>query len=356
MTKRDQHFSLAHFILALIKHWKLFLCIMFLFFIGGIIQFKNRPGQPFRYITSIQIGINGKGEFIKELNGVRAGLETAYIPKVLSDHARENHYYEQRYVVKVKLPEGETREEKKSGIVTLESYADEKEGSVIFDIHKRVVDLLLMEHKELIEFVRRSLAQEKSQAELQFDEFKEQEKIISKKEEILNNTSALLKKQIDATRNLLTQTEPLRMRLFDASKSKETLDQQTMSNILFLDNTINQQREKLRGLEDRFFASIPGDMTTLQKENAELKRKEGENTQKIADLDFQMQNLQVTNVILEPSRLPKTLRGGSPYQSIAIFIGIGFFVSSFIIVLVEFLMYGKKKRNGNLSFPFSEKE
>lgn len=338
----ERSFTLQDFIIAWIKHWKLFVFIIFLSLTSGILYSKTRPPKPFLINTTIEIGLNENGTPLESLDRIQTKLTNAYIPTILGQHALNNGYDVQRYWIDVKIPEN-------GFTVLLQSYGDEVVPNDLLELHEKVAEILIKDQTELVASMKQKLEQDKLIAELALESLKEETQLLPQKKETINRTTDIAKKQIQALQQLINNNEEDRRRALTTASSKDSFDQSLATAFLLLDNTISKNREKLLELEEQLFIKIPEQLKKVDQEEFELLRKQREQEQKIRNLSYKIENFRTTRILLNPSRLPRVPESSLLHQTVAIFTGVGFLLGLFLVAFVEFVSQIQQKKKKEIS-------
>ena len=342
-THEEIVFTFSDFINVLAKRWKLFAGIVVFFLIWGLVYFKTRPLLPFTYRTTIEIGAKVDGTLIEPFESVKAKFEEAYIPEVLATHAEEKGYKDQRYFVKVEDTKEKSKETEARPSITLVSQGGESIGPAILEIHTRIADRFIDDHVRRVEIEKQTLGQKKLQAELELDTLEDDERRIPRKQEFVDATAAILRNQIESTEKIISVMEQDRSHAIASASMKASVDQSLATTFLLVDSVIAKYQDELRSLEERLFITLAKERSDIDREEAELKRKQREQKQLVADLKLQIDSFSVSRILLSPSRLPRPPLSGALYQTLSIFGGVGFFLGLLTSVFVEYAADAAKR-------------
>lgn len=329
-----ESFSLIDYTLVLIKRWKTFFFIVVLFLVMGVLYWKTLPILPFPYATIIEVSINADGTLIEDLDTIKTKLTEAYIPTVLKEQAKKNGYEETKYAVQVEIPQ-------ESKALVLKSYGEKNDEDNIIAIHQGVVDLLLKDHAQKGDLVKKGLEGQKFQAELTLDKLKEDEKLIGAKRGLVENNQALLKRQIDSISETIHSLEKDRSTALSSTLGQQELSQSLATSLLLIDSSLLQYREQLQKLEQQLYIDIQNKNSELDKAESDAKRAQQEQVQIIKDLESRLQNFQGTHTVSSSSRLFRESQKNI-VQIVAVFGAVGIFLGLFMVALVELVVRARQ--------------
>src|SRR3989338_9444331 len=328
MENFDDEHILARYWLVLMRRWWIVAVVFIVMLAGGGVYANTRPPLPFPHTTTIEIGKLADGKPLEDIKMVENKIKEAYIPIVFQEHASKNGYDQARYSIEVEVPEN-------GNTLLLKAYGSKSDTDILVLLEQKITDLLTKDHAQKIELVKNDLAQQQFKTQLALDTLKEQAQLIPHKRQIIQETAQLLKRQIDTVANLIDISEKDRASALVSAVEKGAIDQSLTTAILIMNETISENREKLRGLEERYYIMLQNDRANLDKEELENKQQQKEQEQLIKDVEFRTSNLQETKVLLPPSRL---LRNSpkSPVQTTGLFGVVGLFLGVFAAGFMEF--------------------
>ena len=300
-AEMEDEISLIDLWLVLVKNKKIILIVMAFCITLGIGVALTTP-QQYRYGTTISIGylIGEQGSsIIDSPENVLAKINETYIPLVLNRYQAQNSDDQQNYTIDARIP-------KDSKVIVMESQAPEELESTYLVLHEQVVQELGKDHNKMLDVARRniqnSLAKsqheleglqdpilykvkkhalelELEKAQLALEELKdpriytvprkELEQSIdsaSSRFEKLQNEETFIQGQherLETQIDLLTkEIKELSEQISTTLKQKslavnEVNDEAKAMTLLLLDNTIQQNRNRLSNLEQQLYINIP---------------------------------------------------------------------------------------------------
>ncbi len=280
----DDHI-LARYWLVLIRRWWIVGIVFIVVFGSGIVYAKTRPPLPFPHITTIEIGRIADGQALEDIRMVESKMKKAYIPIILQEHANKNGYDQKRYSIEIEIPE-------EGNTLILRADGDQNETETLLTLEQKIVDLLIEDHQQKSGLMKNELAQQQFDAKLRLDYLIEQGQLMPHKRQLIEETGQLLKRQIETVANLINAAEKDRAAALASAIEKGSVDQSLTTAILLMNETISENREKLRGLEERYYITLQNQRTEIDKEELENKRqqKEQEQNQDQQSADQQQQD------------------------------------------------------------------
>ena len=297
----EDEISLIDLWLVLVKNKKIILIVIAVCITLGIGVALTTP-QEYRYGTTISIGylIGEQGSsIIDSPENVLAKINETYIPLVLNRYQQQNPDDQQSYTIDARIP-------KDSKVIVLESQAPEELESTYLVLHEQVVQELGKDHSKVLDVARRniqtSLAKsqheleglqdpilykvkkhalelELEKAQLALEELKDPriytvprkeleqniESASSRFEKLQNEETFIqgqherLETQIDLlTKEIKELSDQISTTLKQKSLAvNEVNDEAKAMTLLLLDNTIQQNRNRLSNLEQQLYINIP---------------------------------------------------------------------------------------------------
>lgn len=329
----DEHI-LERYWLILLRRWPIVATVFILMLIGGVSYAKTRPPLPFPHVTTIEIGRFADGMPLEDMKVVENKVKEAYMPIVLQEHANKNEYDQKRYSIEVEAKEH-------SNTLLLKSYGSENNTEILLTFEQKIADLLIEDHKQKTELIKRDLEQQEFKAKLVLEGLEEHARLIPRKRQLVEEAAQLLKRQIDTVTNLMNAVEIDRSSALTSAIEKDSVDQALTTVILLMNTTIAENREKLRALEERYYITLQNQRADLDKEEFDNKQQKQEQERAIKNVEFRAGNLQETMVILPPSRLLRESPSG-PGQIVGLFGTVGLFFGIFAAGFAEFAFNAKK--------------
>lgn len=329
----DEHIF-ARYWLVLVRRWWVVGITFVAMFIGGLVYANTRPSLPFPHMTTIEIGRFADGSPLEGMRVVAGKIQESYIPFALNVHANANGYDQIRYSIKVDIPE-------EGNTVLLKSYGSPSDTRILLGLQQAVADLLINDHENKTELIKNDLIQQKFKAELALEDIQARAQLFPSKRKLIEETASLLKRQIETVANLINTAEKDRTSALASALEKGSVDQSLTTTILLMNTTIAENRERLRGLEERYYITLQKERADIDTEERENKRQEKEQEQLIKDAEFRRNNLQETRVIIPSSRqLRESPKSSS--QIVGLFGIMGIFLGIFAAGFAEFSSNARK--------------
>ncbi|NOQ88507.1 MAG: hypothetical protein GQ550_06235 [Gammaproteobacteria bacterium] len=296
----EDEISLIDLWLVLVRRKKIIVSILAISFLLGIAAALLIP-KKYNYSSTIEIGttIDNSGEatqtrLIDDPQTVLAKIQESYISLVQHDYALQNPDDDHVYGVKVRIP-------KNSKIIVVEAKGTEKQENIYKSLLQNIVDRVVKDHKRIMDVNRSRIDLLLMQEELKLDELQDPAYLGTKKQALEKQLTlakvkqeeledprilAVPKSRLDAK---LSQAKKKQVDLKDEAKfiksklarldevdkllSKQIKDldeqikaalvhrQQVLKSIndeaiamtmLMLDNEVQQNRDRLARLEERF--------------------------------------------------------------------------------------------------------
>ena len=323
-SELDDEISLIDLWLVLVKHKKIIFLVTAALVALAIIAVLVTP-QKYRYGTTVNIGsvvgIEG-APIVDSPENVLAKIQETYIPVVVSRHQQLHPDDKTAYNIQARIP-------KNSSMVVLESEAAEQQESTYLQLHQQVVDELSQDHHKLLDVSRRniqaSIAQlqhqldglqnpvlynvkkqalemELKKAQLELEELKDPRIYTVPRKELeqsIESASSRLKKLQNEESFIQGQHERLETQIdlltkeikelgdqISAALAQKSLavdevnDEAKAMTLLLLDNTVQQNRNRLSNLEQQLYIHIPERSSQLNnaldenRKDQEITRKE----------------------------------------------------------------------------------
>ena len=301
---------------------------------GLLFAFLKPPSYAFT--TTIQLGriveLRGLGETVasvtpneslKPPETVVAKLNTGYIPKILSAYVDEA---DDRTAPKI-----EASSPNQSQLVLIKSKAPEKESELHVNLHKKVMAPLLADHANLISNFRRSIELRVTQATRRYESLSDEARVLVNRVKLLDNTQALLEKQIGQIQDLLSSTASGLERALS-----EVGDEAKALTFLMVGNEIQQNRTRLAELEERLHIGLPQERGTLEKRMADVKRDMTTQQEQISTIEMGLRSIRETRLIIGPAR---SLEPVGPGRAVILALAgvLGLILGIFAAFFAEFL-------------------
>lgn len=315
----EDEISLIDLFLVLYRRRRLIATIVLVITLLGVITALIMPSK-YQYSATIDIGrivsMSEKGlvfEYIDQPDTVLAKLKEGYIPLVLGKYLVESGE-ESGYEISARKPKG-------SNMIVLESKAGESDQEVVSELLSEVIELLVVEHRRLMDIVRGQLnleleqarigmaalvapstlaAKEKAvntrlavatlelgalkdqriqavprrvlenklqSAEAKLQNLLDRERLLFAQQKRLNEMEGLLKKQVGELEASLKESVQRRHQAVSEAK-----DEAAAMTLLLLDNEIQQNRNRLGQLEERLHVKLQNQREELENQILENKR------------------------------------------------------------------------------------
>ncbi len=283
--------------------------IVFLFLAGGYVFLKK---DTYTYVTAFQIGINVETmggqttkKNIESSESAKVKLDEVYIPSAVEKlFARENG-------LRLKA---NAESLKNSEILLLSSVGLLSQQQIIKDFHREIVAPLMAEHLKLVaasmrefelsaeraqlklkelqdpqiyQFTEKSLQREISAAEAELLRLGDEKKLFQTNKDRLFKTQDILKAQIKKIENNLEFAYKKR-----SPASDEADDEARALTFLMINNQIEQNENRLAGLQERLYIKIEDQKQILENKISENQRSINLQREKISALQSKLVKLQ----------------------------------------------------------------
>ena len=329
----DDEISLIDLWLILIRRKKVIISVFLVCaLVGGLFAVLKSPS--YTYTTSIEIGTQVEKDNIRPIEDPQtllAKIQESYIPLVIHDYFKAHPEEDKKnYEIKARIPKG-------SQIVVLESKGAESESPVYLKLHQDVVDMVKRDHQRIIGIVKKEVENERNEAISKLNELKDEGGLIAAREKRTHELDLLLNGQIKQIQEQLVKVESSRQKAV-----KEATNEAKAMTLLMLDSDIEKRRERLSELQERVKIEIADKKDTFVKSLADNKRDQENQSDQIARLEAQVQNLRETRALVPPmqSNKPTGLR---PAILALLSLIIGAILAFFAAFVVEFLAKAKQQ-------------
>ena len=326
----EDEISLIDLWLVLVKRKQILLATWGIIMLVALIAALLLPKQ-FTYSTSIEIGsrvINDNIHLIEDPQTLLAKIQESYIPLVLHEYLRTSNNNANIYKITARIPKG-------SEIVVLESKGTNEDSDSIMLLQQRVVDKVKQDHLRIIDIIRQEVEINRNVAQSKLAELQDEVKLINAKQKRIADVSQLLKTQIEDTKAYIERVTKNRQKAVN-----EVRDEAKAMTLLMLDNDIQQQRERLAGLEERLFIKLSEEQDNIEKKLSDNQRSQANQKDQISNLQTQLINFRETRPLVAPmqSNEPTGLS-----KKVIVLLGLvaGFVVAIFIAFFAEFLAKAK---------------
>lgn len=347
---QEDEINLIDIFLVLVKRKKVVMLVALACICVGIL-FSLTNKKMYTYSTSIEIGatsnlvtttdtdelLNDELKLIDEPETVLAKIKESYIPIVLREYFTKNPDAGV-FNVEARIPKG-------SKLIVLESKGSDAARQTHLSIHKEILDRLIQGHKKRIdvtknqyqiqleknklkldelldpntldverkalenELVRarlkleelkdpkilavpeKGLEREISVARFKLQELKDQQKLTKEQIIRMGEVERLLQKQ--AT-NLNDQINTVTKRRQDALK--EVRDEAKAMTMLLIDSEIQQNRDRLAGIEERLYVTLKNERGELDKSLADNRRDQELQSKQVLDIEGKLEKLILDNI------------------------------------------------------------
>lgn len=307
--------SLVDLWIVLSRHKAMIVAVFVLTTIIGVVA-SYAIKEKYKYTTTLEIGsivreTGGKVEvsLIEDPETVKGKLESSYIPlaqEFVNQKIVKGNF--KNYEVSVEIP-------KKSQIVVLVSDGPKSDLNIHKNLHKKAIDYILDDHKQIIEVPRNSYKVQLGIEKLKLEELKNPKVFAVKKLELdsriqkekmtakaledkaqlidsrfvqLGEKTKLLTKQIaEVTRDLNSSRDSR-----NSAVSEVTGEAKAMT-LLMINNQIEQNRTRLATLEERLFVQLPDEKKSLENQKRDNSRLQGLQEDRIKELHSQLEKLYI---------------------------------------------------------------
>ncbi len=328
-TRDDGVFTIMDYLNALFRRWKVFVAVVLAFLAIGFLYFKSLPVAPYEHTAIIEIANGADGNALESAQKVAARLEEAYIPVALKSHAQEYGYDEQRYVVTAQIPKDAT------DLIALRAPGDLTDTKDLVEIEQRIADLLIKDHKARLEGLRAALEQERDRIALSLVAVKDREKFLPRKRASILEEQKLLLRQIENATGTVRAAEQDRTRLLAKAVDYGGSDRSFIDLVLLIDNTIAEQRDKVRILENQLHVVVNDKRTAVDKEEFDLKAEQRQLQLNTVEAEKKLEHLGTTRLLARPTRLPGRLPSANRVQGMAIVGLTGLIAGLFAVAVFE---------------------
>jgi uncharacterized protein involved in exopolysaccharide biosynthesis len=287
----DDEIDLIDILRVLWKRKAMIILVTFLFFLAGV-TVALISSKKFEYTSTIEIGkllIDvGQGVELVPLQDIQtivAKLEEGYIPRVLHEVFKQTQVT--NLEVKVTAP-------KDSQLLLLKSKTDEKGAPEIQSVHQKLVDLLVVDHNQILDVTRQryaalveggrlelqrledpkvfavqetALKSQWEQAQRAIEDNKDALTLLKSRAVKIGETKKLLQEQIQEVKGMLAAAQKNR-----ESAIGEATDEAKAMTLLMITNQIEENRTRLARLEERLHIELENEKQAIEKEMADNRR------------------------------------------------------------------------------------
>ena len=297
----DDEISLIDLWLILVKHKKCIIGALVTVAILGIVA-ALLMSKTYSFTTTVELGARMDGQKtipIEPVESVLAKLNNSYIPYALHGNVQSKAEGEKLYKVSASIPG-------KSQTVLLTSKGRENEAGAYKSLHEQVVKSLKRDHGRIMNVIRGELVLDKNKQQRALEANEEQNRILQAELKRIDVTANLMRKQIKEAEGLIVAANQNRSRAI-----REAKDEARAMTLLMLDNEVQQNRNRLAGLEERLHVSLIDKRDKLKKALADNRRAYLNIKDNIARLELKIANLQETRAVypatqsIEPAGIGK---------------------------------------------------
>ena len=316
--------SLVDLWLILCRRKAVFFIVVGVFLFLGITVSLMTPTK-YNYTTSIEIGstVDQERELIDSPGELLAKTRESYIPLVLHEHAKSEPD-DIVYQINARVPAG-------SNIIVLESQAPESLANTYLKLQAEIVDKIVTDHRGIVEVARLGLNIDRKAIQLKLSELQDRAKLFVKKSVRLDESAALLVKQIQEVNQLIEMAEKNREKA--VSEVDGTLGAMAL---MVLDNETQKNRVRLAAFEERLYITLPNQRDDLKAQLADNKRAQARQGQLIEEIDVRLSNARETKAIVPPMQSLKPVGTGKKLI-IILSVVLGVLVGVFLAFFVEFI-------------------
>ncbi len=324
MYNNRNEISLIDLWFILCRRRMIVVTIFCVFLLLGVVTAFIMPDK-YTYTTSIEIGytIDKERELIDSPEELLAKIKESYIPLILHEYAElsgDNNIYH----ISARVPAG-------SNIIVLESKGPEDVSAIYLELQNKIVAKVVDDHRGVIEVARLGLNVERKKVQLKLSELRDRAKLFIKKAERLDESAALLVKQIQEVNQLIALAEKNRMQA--VSEVEGALDAMAL---MVLDNEIQQNRVRLAAFEERLYITLPNQRDDLKAKLEDNKRAQARQSQLIDEIDIRLSNARETKAIVSPMKSLNPV-GTSKKVIVVLSAILGILIGVFAAFFVEFV-------------------
>lgn len=332
-TRRDalDETSLIDLVLVLLKRKKLFLSVFsFCILSAGVLVLLR--DNTYLYSTSLEIGTfyeDREQVFIDTPQTVLSKLEEGYIPMVLSKYYAANPDAP-RIKITARFP-------KDSEVVVIESKTKASLGKTSKQLESQIIDLIKTDHARTIDVKRSALLVRQENLVRHQNELLDKKAMLHSDKERLLVLIELITQQIG---NVKAQVDDA---IANRKKARTVVSDETKAmTLLMIDNEINQNRNRLASLEERFYVTLPNRGKELDKALADNTRAQEANKAEIARLELILKNFRETRAIIEPTESIAPVGTG---KAVIVVLGVllGGMLAIFAVFIAEFLTVARQR-------------
>jgi hypothetical protein len=283
----DDEISLVDLWLILAKHKKCLIgALVATAILGGAVALLLP--KTFSFTTTIEVGTrmdDRKNVPIESVESVLAKLKNSYIPYALREYAQSKPEGEKLYKVTASIPG-------KSQTVLLTSKGRENEAGTYKTLHEEVANSLKQDHGRIMDVIRGELVLDKNRQQRALEANEEQNRILQAELKRIDVTAKLMRKQIKEAEGLIVAANQNRR-----SAIREAKDEARAMTLLMLDNEVQQNRNRLAGLEERLHVSLIDKRDKLKKALADNRRAYLNIKDNVSRLELKITNLQETRAV-----------------------------------------------------------
>ncbi|MCF6235370.1 MAG: Wzz/FepE/Etk N-terminal domain-containing protein [Gammaproteobacteria bacterium] len=300
-----------------------FIVVGFFLFFGVVSSFLT--STKYTYTTSIEIGstFDQERELIDSPDVLLAKIRESYIPLVLHEHAKSGTDGGV-YQISARAPSG-------SNIIVLESQGSEELSSTYLKLQTKIVDKVVTDHRGIVKVARLGLNGDRKKIQLKLSELQDQAKLYVKKTGRLDESAALLVKQMQEVNQLIVLSEKNRNQAI--TEVKGSLGAMAL---MVLDNETQQNRVQLAEFEERLYITLPNQRDDLKVQLANNKRAQARQGQLIEEIDVRLSNARETKAIVPPMQSLKPI-GSSKKLIVFLSLVLGVLVGIFLAFFIEFV-------------------
>ncbi len=328
--------SLVDLWFILCRRKVVFFIVFCLFLFLGVVISLLTPVK-YSYTTSIEIGstVDQGRELIDSPDVLLAKIRESYIPLVLYKHAKSGPD-DRVYQISARAPSG-------SNIIVLESQGPEELSSIYLKLQTEIVEKVVTDHRGIVEVARLGLNGDRKKIQLKISELRDKAKLYIKKSERLDESAALLVKQMQEVKQLISLAEKNR----DQAVSEVNGSLGAMA-LMVLDNETQQNRVRLAAFEERLYITLPNQRDDLKAQLANNKRAQARQGQLIDEIDVRLSNARETKAIVPPMQSLKPV-GTSKKLIVVLSILLGGLVGIFSAFFIEFVISVRSQLSSNKS-------
>lgn len=324
--------SLIDLWLVLARRKKLIGIIVLISIISGLVIAFSKTSN-YKYYTTIEIGskiLEGKIQLIEEPKQLLAKIEGSYIPLALNEVKENKQTDETLYDLEASIP-------KDSQVIELSGKGPLSEQEQYVKLLNRVVESIKADHDNLLKVLREEESIKRNKLLSGKDALDDKYKLIQNKLKRLEQSEALLKEQIKATKELIDSATQNREKAIRQAK-----DNAHAMTVMMIDNGLQNNRATMAELENKLYILLANDRDALEKELADVTREKNNVSLDVEKLLLQEGTYKNTRVILNPIRSQSPV-GQSKRLILVLSVLLGFFVAIFAAFFAEFIAKVKEK-------------